>query len=271
LVLGAVVSLAVSEGASASNASISCKEAGALRGPVKDVIVTRGAQHHVTGLVDGQPSFEEELHFSDDRRTLTITTHEHDAPGAPFPRTTCEYDPGGKLVREVLLLDGSTTFTIVEFAYDSDGRLTQSISRSKNPEFNRTISYEYGKGWRAERFTSEVASVTTLTTLDDAGRVVKEVKSNDSEGMIEYRYLGAEIEVCWTENDDHGCIREKRDEHGNRIEVMSPEFNGIPAHTGVERYEYDSSGNWTAHITISSSYRPGPDLDAVVWRKITYR
>src|SRR5471032_2414569 len=80
LVLGAVAALLPASAAHATEAAVTCQEAEALKGPIKDIVVTMGSYRHATGQPEGRVSVEQDLHFSDDRRTLTITTHERDAP-----------------------------------------------------------------------------------------------------------------------------------------------------------------------------------------------
>jgi hypothetical protein len=276
VVLGVIAAMLPASAAHATEAAVSCQEAGSLKGPIKDIVVTMGRYRHATGQPDGRISVEENLQFSDDRRTLTITTHERDVPGQPFPRTICEYDASGKLVKDVMLLDGSHPFTIVEFEYDRAGRLAKSTSNSENPAFNRTLLYEYGDGWRSERFISAVASVLTMTTLDDEGRAIREVKSDDRSGAIrttvEHTYAGSQVVTCATESDGaRWCGTETRDSHGNRAEFVMGAFGSLPASHAVERYEYDSYGNWVLHVTVSNVFREASDTGHAIWRKITYR
>jgi YD repeat-containing protein len=111
-----------------------------VKGTIKDIVVTMGRYRHSRGQPEGRISVEQDLQFSEGRRTITIATHERDVPGQVFPRTICEYDPSGKLVKDVLLPDGTNAFRVVEFEYDGAGRLAKSTSKSKNPQFNRTFT-----------------------------------------------------------------------------------------------------------------------------------
>jgi YD repeat-containing protein len=133
LVLSAIVAMLSATAAQATEAAISCQEAGSLKGPIADIVVTMGRYRHSTGQPEGGVSVEQDLHFSEARRTLTIATHEMDVPGHPFPRTICEFDSAGTVVKDVLLLDGSNPFTTVAFEYDGEGRLAKSTSTSENP------------------------------------------------------------------------------------------------------------------------------------------
>jgi hypothetical protein len=275
-VLSATVAMLWATAAQATEAAISCQEAGSLKGPITDIVVTMGRYRHSTGQPEGRISVEQDLHFSEDRRTLTITTHEMDVPGQPFPRSICEFDLAGRLVKDVLLLDGSNPFTTVEFEYDGAGRLSKSTSKSQNPEFNRTLLYEYGDRWRSERFISAVASVLTMTTLDDEGRPIKEVKSDERSGAnrstVEYSYTKSQTVTCATESSGaRWCGTETLDSHGNRAEFVMPAFGSLPASHAVERYEYDSYGNWVVHVTVSNISTEGSDTGHAIWRKMTYR
>jgi hypothetical protein len=115
-----------------------------------------------------------------------------------------------------------------------------------------------------------------MTTLDDEGRPVKVVESDDRSGAIrstvEYAYAGSQVVMSVIESSGARWIgTETRDSHGNRVEFVSPPLGSLAASHAVERYEYDSFGNWIVHVTVRSAFREAADTESAIWRKMTYR
>jgi hypothetical protein len=244
-----------------------------LVGRVKSVEVTEGKIEHGTEKLYGTTSVRSRTEWSEDGRTITMIEYAVDTGFQAwlrmYPTTIWQYDASGRLVRETLRLNGYTAFTTTECAYDQQGRVSKLTMRSKNREFNRTLTYEYGPGWRSERFQSSAVSILTTSTLDSLGRVVKEIERDELErvdrSIRDYRYGSDLREVCWQENDKRGCTTYRYDTRGNEVEAFSLEGKG------TERYEYDEAGNWTKRVTSVTDRSGSPrKIDAVVWRRITY-
>ncbi len=241
---------------------------------MKTVEVTEGKIRHDTGNRYGRSFVKSRTDWSKDGRTITTVTYEVDAPFQAwlrmYPTTIWDYDAAGRLIRQTLRLNGYTAFTTTDCAYDQQGRPSTLTMRSKNPEFNRTVTYQYGPAWRSERFLTSVASILTTSTLDSAGRVIKNVERDElrksDRSVQEYRYGSDSSEVCWKGGDDRGCMTSKYDAHGNEIEAVSPD-----GFRRTETYEYDGAGNWTKHVSSSTGFSGSPPtIDNVVWRRITY-
>jgi YD repeat-containing protein len=124
-----------------------------LVGRVKSVEVTEGKIEHGTEKLYGTTSVRSRTEWSEDARTITMIEYEVDTGFQAwlrmYPTTIWQYDASGRLVRETLRLNGYTAFTTTECAYDQQGRVSKLTMRSKNREFNRTLTYEYGPGWRS--------------------------------------------------------------------------------------------------------------------------
>jgi YD repeat-containing protein len=245
-----------------------------LAGHVKAVEVTEGKIEHGSEKLYGTTSVKSRTEWSEDGHTIKTVTYDVDTGFQAwlrmYPTTIWQYDASGRLTRETLRLNGYTAFTTTECAYDQQGRVSKLTMRSKNPEFNRTLTYDYGHGWRSERFRSSVASILTTSTLDSSGRVVREVERDELEGYVrsvrEYRYGPQLKEACWEENDKRGCTTYKYDGRGNEVEAFS-----VDGGRSETTYEYDATGNWTRRVTSVTDRSGTPRrIDAVVWRRITY-
>jgi hypothetical protein len=164
-------------------------------------------------------------------------------------------------------MEGLENYTVIECAYDQLGRLRSSTKRSRNPEQNQTVTFEYLPSAIRERFKTAVASILTTHSLDSEGRVVKEVevdeRRNLTYGTREFTYSGRSSTMCTnTETGTRLCATSIKDAYGNEVEIRSG------ASVRRIQFEYDDTGNWIAQRTQGSLVSPNEDM--LRRRKFTY-
>lgn len=260
-----------------AQADARCLAAQALRGHVKTVRISTGKVAAETGAPLKKPHLWERWDISRDRRTITVIQYSADAPSLLplfnlWPRTICEFDEAGSLVRSWLKLNGLTTYTTVETAYDAQGRKLAVQSRSRNPEFTSDTSYEYADNAVTVR-TSRGYAMTKITERDARGRVAREISRDETTNVesshLEYRYGTDTVEILGRENGEEWRIWKKMDAMGNTIESRS--FNVGFETRDTFRFDYDAQGNWIRAISfMSMSGMPPPRIGDLSVRQISY-
>jgi hypothetical protein len=254
-----------------------CLDAKALRGNVRTVLVSNGKVASDTGAPLRKPNLWERWDISSDRRTITVVQYSADGFSVLplvnlWPTITCQFDDSERLVSSALKLNGLTTHTTVETTYDSQGRKLAVKSRSRNPEFNYDLAYEYAGDAVTERRPSG-NSTTTITERDASGRTAREIRRDDARNVelsrVEYRYGPDAVEISGGENGKQWRIVKNVDAMGNTIESSS---FGLGAESrSTVRFDYDGHGNWTRRITfLSSGAMPPPRTGNLDVRQISY-
>lgn len=260
-----------------AQADASCLEAKALRGNVKTVLISNGKVSSDTGAPRNDPHLWERFDVSRDRRTITVVQYSADDFAVLtlfnlWPTTICEFDDAGKLVKSRLKLNGLTTYTTVETAYDAQRRQVAVKSRSRNPEFTYDATYENSGNAVTARFPRGNPT-TTITERDASGRITREIRRDEKENVessnVEYRYGPNSVEILGRENGKNWRITRKLDAMGNTIESSSSGLGFESRDTF--RFDYDAQGNWIRRVTIrSSSVSPPPRIGDLDVRQITY-
>jgi hypothetical protein len=259
-----------------AHADASCLEAKALRGNVKTVLISNGKVSSDTGAPRNDPHLWERFDVSRNRRTITVVQYSADDFAFLtlfnlWPTTICEFDDSGRIVKSRLKLNGLTTYTTVETAYDAQGRQVAVKSRSRNPEFTGDTTYEYLGNAVTARFPQGIR--LTITERDASGRMTREINRDQKEDVelsnVEYRYGPNTVEILGRENGTNWRITRKLDAMGNTIESSSSGLGFESRDTF--RFDYDAQGNWIRRVTIrSSSVSPPPRIGDLDVREITY-
>ena len=140
-----------------ARADARCLEAQALRGNVKTVLISNGRVWSDTGAPGEGPWIS-----GNDLTSAAIAEASRSSSIPPtffllpllnlWPTTICDFDDSGRLVRSRVKVNGLTTYTTVETAYDPQGRQLLVKSRSRDPEFTYDATYEYSGNAVTERF-----------------------------------------------------------------------------------------------------------------------
>ena len=249
-----------------------------LRGNVRSVTL-----YDVTVDHAGVPLREfkkSDEHVTRDGRTHTRVIYEADHPfqveQKMFPTYVSQYDDKGRLVREVLRLDGREDHTVTQCSYDTAGRLSAMHQATRDYEMGRRdVTYSYGAGWRRQRWQSPVTVSVTTQYLDTQGRPVREERVRDipRENFREevesiYEYDDRVTRTCVSGGGTLRFCRQTRvDQHGNVVDSLTEEGGST-----VTTYEYDSRGNWTTEKRVTTMPMGSRTTQLTYWsrREITY-
>lgn len=236
-----------------------------LRGRVKSVITTEAVNEPARGFV-GQQEPTSRIDISRDG-TVVDMTYLTAQSGQAGSRSTA-YLENGKVVRAVDVANGKTIST-TNCVYDTHGRLIEATTQSILGERSSVENYEYSAGLIRRRIKSFAGSKIITQTLDDAGRVVKEVVVDETNSKVEqiheFTYNANRVEQCTSSssNAPRQCRTVVRDDHGNDVEVSAD------GETTKNSFEYDSSGNWILKKSAFAKARI-PPVERIVRRKIEY-
>jgi|SRR5688572_29280156 len=242
-------------------------EANPFKGSVKTVVLLEAPADFDSGRPRREPLVRYVTDITDDGRTATQVETFMEVPSpaerAKRPTKITQHDAAGRMISQVLNIDGLTT----SCEYDDQGRLARATVTGRSRIANRSYDYTYGPSSRSELAVFAAASILTTVTLDEKARPVTEVAERRyvefkrvDRWTTEYRYLPEGTEACLRPSDaPRWCRLSIYDGHGNMIEQRSDRGSTRVA------YEYDAVGNWTKRITSSAGL---PTYG--VWRKITY-
>ena len=216
----------------------------------------------LTSLTD---SFGNSLTFEYNADSRIVTVADSDG------RTTIyEYDATGELLESVTDGAGTTSYTydgvalasitdpngtIIEFAYDDRGRLTQQ-SVSGEGEATEVLTYSYGEA--GEVTVTDAQGNETELLLNENGQVGQLTDANGRLIDFSYDNQGNLTQIIAPEDnstlfgyDDRGNLTSQVDAEGNKTEFTYEDtFNQLTGFTdpngnGID-YNYDESGNLTA-------------------------
>jgi hypothetical protein len=242
-----------------------------FRGTVRTVQITTERVNRTNGLSVGPSTKEAEITVSEDRRTMTSVRFSADTLTAArrslFPTTISQFDEAGRLVRQSLTVEGRENFSVIECAYDQLGRVRSSTKRSRNPEQNQSVTFEYLPSTIRERFKTAVASLLISHSLDTEGRVVKEVEFDEFRNVTnrtrEFTHSGRSSTMCTNgEDGKRVCRTTVTDANGNEVEIRTG------AIVQKIQFEYDNAGNWVSKRTDGGFESLTNDI--IERRSITY-
>lgn len=218
-----------------------------LLGRVKSVTVVQERTDPTTGKTIGQPQQTMRIDLSPEGGIVETVFYEPN--GTSQAPTTTSYYENGRLVKQLHRRDGEHVSTTTTCSYDSQGRVIESKTDSDNWERNADQTFEYRPGLVRRRARILGKWRVTTQSLDDLGRVVKEVLLDESTSRVEqtteFTYDGNQQVQCWVSavNPRRDCSTTIRDARGNEIEFRAE------GETRTTSLEYDSVGNWISKST----------------------
>jgi hypothetical protein len=235
-----------------------------LKGKVRTMSVTSG-RINLAGGASAAPTKESDVAVDAERRVMTEVLYQSGnllSFKQSFPRTTSRFDGRGLLVEQVIARDGQERFTTIHCTYDAQGRVLSSTMRSRNPELNQTVTFEYSAGIVRQRFKTAVASLLVTQSLDSQGRVIRETEGDEQDRqkprIKEFTYGVMSTTMCTVGEARPICSTTVTDESGNEVEFR------VGAIRRRTTYEYDRAGNW-----VSRRIEGGTE-DRVTRRAISY-
>ena len=239
-----------------------------MRGRVKSVVETELVADTATGRF-GPPRLADRIDFSQDGRTVEMTLYDPQS-GKPDLKFITSLE-NGRPIRSVTVANGRT-MPSSNCSYDERGRLVEARTGQDTREFHTLEQFEYSPGFIRRRAQIWGSWYVTTQTLDDNGRIVKEVEVDEAKSTIlritELTYSAGRKEQCSISFMDprpqRHCVTTIQDSHGNDIEERG-EFGSAKI-----TFEYDTIGNWVSRRITKPSGVKGHTIDIIVRRKIEY-
>lgn len=197
---------------------------------------------------------------------------------------TDSFDPAGRLVESVLILEHQRKTTRYRFTYDhegdlqeeqaddnggtvlyrklfarsrdGEGRVTAVVAALQNGEFAHAEFSIYDSHGRLSERILATEGTTTRTLFDVRGRPLYSARFNGMElfSEMQYRYDHGdrlvELIAFSPTGSVTGKLANEYDEAGKRVRATTERFQDGAIDTWLTTYEHDARGNWIAERTI---------------------